>query len=177
MLGPTVGNAIPVLPVCGSSRAPSIVVNETVDNFSHGVLHHFWATGTKDKIDRMWVEYFVDGEGTPSIAFQPSMMCGSAFPTRMAHDFEYAAGGLCGKSAPVGGWWNTFPVPFYKSVLVTVRADPQDGPGCFTGYVNVRGTLGMPLSLPSSAVPLPMGARLMLHKQPLAVRHRHAHRR
>ena len=28
----------------------------------------------------------------------------------------------------VGGWWNTYPIPFAKSVRVTVRADPSDGP-------------------------------------------------
>ena len=25
----------------------------------------------------------------------------------------------------VGGWWNTFPIPFQKSVLVTASPDPQ----------------------------------------------------
>ena len=83
----------------------------------------------------------------------------------MARDYEYAASGLCGKTAPVGGntgfittstnthtffshlilknanllvdlviclgWWNTYPVPFYRSVRVTVRADDAaDGRGC-----------------------------------------------
>ena len=50
------------------------------------------------------------------------MMCGLGFPTQIAKDFEYSAGGLCGKTAPVGGWSNTFPIPFYKSAVVTVRA-------------------------------------------------------
>ena len=63
------------------------------------------------------------------------MMCGMGFPSRIAKDFEYAADGMCGKTAPVGGWWNTFPVPFYKSIKVTVRADPIDGTGCFGGCV------------------------------------------
>ena len=64
------------------------------------------------------------------------MMCGMGFPSRIAKDFEYAADGMCGKTAPVGGWWNTFPVPFYKSIKVTVRADPIDGgAGCFGGCV------------------------------------------
>ena len=121
MLGPTFGNAIPGVPVCGASRTPSVIINETLSpGDSHAVIHHFWTTGTRDKIDRMWVEYVIDGEKTPSIAFQPAFMCGTAFPTRMAHNFEYHAGDLCGKNAPVGGWFHTFPIPFYKSAVVTV---------------------------------------------------------
>jgi len=118
----------------------------------------------------MWVEYYIDGESTPSIAFQPSMMCGLGFPTQIAKDFEYSAGGLCGKTAPVGGWSNTFPIPFYKSAVVTVRADPSDGAGCYGGYVSVRGTPRLPLVLPHSGLPLPTGSRLTLQRQPLALR-------
>ena len=118
----------------------------------------------------MWVEYFVDGESAPSIAFQPSFMCGLAFPTEVTHDFEYSAGGLCGKTAPVGGWSNIFPIPFYRSVIVTVRGDPQDGPGCFDAYLNVRGTIGLPLSVPGTGQALPNGTRMILQTQPLALR-------
>ncbi|EOD04404.1 hypothetical protein EMIHUDRAFT_453901 [Emiliania huxleyi CCMP1516] len=118
----------------------------------------------------MWVEYYIDGESTPSIAFQPSMMCGLGFPTQIAKDFEYSAGGLCGKTAPVGGWSNTFPIPFYKSAVVTVRADPSDGAGCYGGYVSVRGTPRLPLVLPHSGLPLPTGSRLTLQRQPLLLR-------
>ena len=172
--GATIGNGLAGIPICGSSKPPSVVVDYSLDSsssgFPSGVMHHFWCTGAQYKIDRMWVEYYVDGEATPSVSFQPSMMCGLAFPTRIAHDYEYSAGGLCGKSAPVGGWWNTFPIPFYKSIKVTVRADPSDGPGCFGGYVNVRGTPNLPLVLPISGIPLPAGTRMQLQKNPLAVR-------
>lgn len=170
MLGATLGNGLAGVPICGRDHPPSVVVNETLPAGSHAVAHHFWATGRQYSIDRMWVEYFIDGESKPSIAFQPSMMCGLAFPTRIAHDYEYAAGGLCGKSAPVGGWWNTFPIPFYTSLIVTVRADAVDGAGCFGGYVNIRATPGLPLILPQSGVPLPMGTLLHLQRNAFAVR-------
>ena len=98
------------------------------------------------------------------------MMCGLGFPTQIAKDFEYSAGGLCGRTAPVGGWSNTFPIPFYKSAVVTVRADPSDGAGCYGGYVSVRGTPRLPLVLPHSGLPLPTGSRLTLQRQPLALR-------
>ena len=83
---------------------------------------------------------------------------------------QYAASGLCGKAAPVGGWWNTYPIPFYRSVRVTVRADDaMDGDGCKGGYVNVRGTPGLPLRMPGAGWELPPGTKLTLHKNPLHV--------
>ena len=169
--GATFGNGVAGIPICGASKPPTVVVNQTLaPGDGHGALHHFWCTGPPGKIDRMWVEYYIDGESTPSIAFQPSMMCGLGFPTQIAKDFEYSAGGLCGKTAPVGGWSNTFPIPFYKSAVVTVRADQSDGAGCYGGYVSVRGTPRLPLVLPHSGLPLPMGSRLTLQRQPLALR-------
>lgn len=165
-LGPTFGTGLAGVSVC---QSPLTLVNRTLlPGETHGVLHHFWVTGAQYKVDRMWVEYFIDGEPVPSISFQPSFMCGLAFPTQVAHDFEFSAGGLCGKTAPVGGWSNVFPVPFYRSVIVTVRGDPQDG--CFDAYLNVRGTIGLPLSVPGTGQSLPNGTRMILQTQPLALR-------
>lgn len=48
---------------------------------------------------------------------------------------RFNAGSLCGKNAAVGGWYNTFPIPFGTSAVVTVRSMPGDG--CMGGYVNV----------------------------------------
>merc|ERR1711934_474779 len=118
----------------------------------------------------MWVSYYVDDETEPSIQYQPAMACGMGFPEQLAKGDEYSAGGLCGKTAPVGGWWHTFPVPFYKSIVITVHADSVDGPGCFGGYVNIRGTPGLPLVLPQSGLPLPLGTKLVLQASPISLR-------
>ena len=167
----TFGNGLAGVPVCGASKPPTVILNYTLPaNATHGVLHHFWSTGAPLLVDRMWVEYFIDGEAAPSIAFQPSMMCGLHFPELVAHDYEYSAGGLCGKSAPVGGFSNVFPIPFYASVLVTARADPADGDGCFGAYLNVRGTVELPLAVPGSGRPLPLGSRLVLQRNAPAER-------
>ena len=166
--GPTFGTGLAGVPIC--PKATTILSHTLKTSETHGVLHHFWTTGAQYKIDRMWVEYYIDGEETPSISFQPSMMCGLGFPTEVSHDFEYSAGGLCGKTAPVGGWHNIFPIPFYKSVNVTVRSDPSDGSSCFNGYLNVRGTVELPLVVPGSGIPLPLGSRLILQSNPLALR-------
>jgi len=37
----------------------------------------------------------------------------------------YRAGAMCGRNSAVGGFFNTFPIPFGKSAVVTVRAAPQ----------------------------------------------------
>ena len=166
--GATFGTGLPGVPIC---QQPTVVLNHTLqDGESHAVLHHFWATGSQYKIDRMWVEYYLDGDAEPSISFQPAFSCGQAFPERMDKDEEYAAGGLCGKTAPVGGWWNSYNVPFYKNAVVTVRGDPKDGPDCFTGFVNIRGTPGLPLVVPGSGFPLPNGTKLVYQSTPMQTR-------
>jgi hypothetical protein len=51
--GPTFGNGLAGVSICGKSRPNSIIVNHTLaPNETHGVLHHFWATGEGGKIDR-----------------------------------------------------------------------------------------------------------------------------
>lgn len=164
----TFGNGLAGVPICGSSHPPTVIINYTIPSgSSHAVLHHFWTTGQGQLIDRIIIEYYLDGEATPSISFQPSMMCGLQFPEFIAHDYEYSAGGLCGKTAPVGGYSNIFPIPFYKSAVVTARVNPSDGPGvCLGGYLSVRGTLNLPLVVPGSGRPLPFGTRLILQANP-----------
>ena len=81
---------------------------------------------------------------------------------------QYSAGGMCGKNGPVGGWFNTFPIPFQKSVLVLARGS---GSGCENGFINVRGTEDMPVVLPGSGIRLPSTARLTLQKNEWSLRH------
>jgi hypothetical protein len=169
--GATFGNGIAGFDICGSSKPPTVVLNHSLlPTETHALLHHFWATGANLLIDRMWVEYYVDGEMSPSVAFQPSMACGQNFPELMTRDYEFAAGGLCGKTAPVGGWWHTFPIPIYKQIVVTVRANEIDGSGCFGAYISLRGTPNIPLAMPGAGWPLPVGTRMRLQKNPTAVR-------
>ena len=168
-IGKSFGNGVAGFPICAE---PVTLVNHTLsEGASHGVLHHFWSTGGAIEVDRLWVEYFLDGETTPSISYQPSMMCGLA--SRFLGEFNkgnhtdlYHAGAMCGRNSAVGGYFNTFPIPFGKTALVTVRADPLDcAHGCCGGgYLNVRGTEDLPIVMPGSGIPLPSTARLHLQK-------------
>lgn len=176
----TFGNGVPGFPICAS---PVTLVNHTLSSdATHGVLHHFWETGKGIATDRIWVDYFVDGEMEASISFQPSHMCGLAasfLPNYMQYNSTdlYRAGALCGRNSAVGGYYNTFPIPFGKHVIVTVRADPLDCKKgcCFNGYLNVRGTENLPVVLPGSGIPLPNTARLKLQRTPWYVAQPKAH--
>lgn len=163
-LGATFGNGLAGVQVC---EKPLVIVNHSLTaTASHGVLHHFWVTGAP-LVNRMWIEYYIDAESEPSIAFQPSVMCGHAFPDEVAETNLYSAGALCGRNAAVGGWFNTYPIPFGRSVVVTARSLPGDG--CYGAYLNVRGTEDLPVLLPGG-IPLPDHSRLHLQKNPWAIR-------
>ena len=143
---------------------------------THGVLHHFWITGNHGpgQIDEAWISYYVDGEPTPSIEFQPARMCGQFFPEMQPSNDTalYSAGSLCGRNSNVGGWFNTFPVPFARSIVVTARPAAAWAVqyGCLHSYINVRGTEGLPVVLPLSGVALPPTARLQLQRHEWAER-------
>lgn len=83
--------------VCGTYRLCSVQALHTVDWpccvydpvllqwIAHLSMHHAqWVTGQQHVIDDVWVEYYIDGETTPSIAFQPAFMCGLAFPSQVS---------------------------------------------------------------------------------------------
>lgn len=106
----------------------------------------------------MWVEYYIDGEKTPSIGFQPAFMCGLAFPNDIKDTDLYQAGAACGKNAAVGGWYNTFPIPFAKSALVTIR---NNAAGCSGGYVPTQPRPN-PTECPSAVCTIAAWRSLML---------------
>ena len=167
-VGPTFGTGLAGVMICS---APLTILNYTSTS-STNVLQHFWVTGAAGVIDRVWIEYYIDNETTPSISFQPAMMCGMGFPQFIPdQNYEYSAGGLCGKTAPVGGWSNTFQIPFAKNAIVTMRLDSVDGVNgkCQWSYVNIRGTVGMPLQVPGMGG-LNNDARLILQKNVLSTR-------
>lgn len=163
-LGTTFGNGLAGVNIC--EKPTTIVDYKLSARGNHGVLHHFWVTGDP-RVSRMWIEYYVDGESVPSIAFQPAMMCGHAFPDLIEETSLYFAGSLCGKNAAVGGWFNTYPIPFGHSVVVMART--LAGDGCYGAYLSVRGTENMPVILPGGLA-LPSNSRLQLQKNLWATR-------
>lgn len=50
---------------------------------AYGVMTHYWSTGEIVNWDTV-VDYYVDGEATPSVSLMEDMACGQGFP-RAAH--------------------------------------------------------------------------------------------
>ena len=46
---------------------------------AYGVMTHYWSTGEIVNWDTV-VDYYVDGEATPSISLMEDMACGQGFP-------------------------------------------------------------------------------------------------
>lgn len=165
----TVGNGLAGVPL--RPQESIVLFNHTLTRGdSHAVMHHFWVTGPGTYSDSIWVAYYVDDDGDePSILFQPSMMCGVGFPAAYArrNEPQFAAGSLCGKNAIAGGWWNTFPIPFYRNILIKVWANANQGTHPL--WLNVRGTVDLPLVMPGLGSPLPFGTRMFLHWNPLTL--------
>ena len=124
-----------------------------------GTITHFWTTGSSDVIDFAWVRYYIDGERTASVAFQPSYACGVGFGDSTA-GVPWGTKWF-GKGAKLGGWFTNVRVPFGKSVRVTM-ALPSWAPEAIAAWVIVRGVEGMPIVL--EGVQLPAEARMQLIK-------------
>lgn len=98
---------------------------------AYGVASHFWLVCSDAAVDEdIAIEYFVDGEETPSISMQAAMASGQAFSTlngslggngTEAPYGTFAAGGKMGKGGQHGGWWHYHPVLFRTSVHIQVR--------------------------------------------------------
>ena len=58
--GPTFGSGLAGVQICAGN---TVILNHTLSaTATHGVLHHFWTTGGQGAIDRMHVDYYIDGE-------------------------------------------------------------------------------------------------------------------
>jgi Protein of unknown function (DUF2961) len=123
---------------------------------SHAVMTHFWITGGPS-IDTSVISYYLDGESTPSIQFQPALACGTwwDYTSGVPWSTDYIS-----KEATGGGWSMRIRVPFQQSINITYRSfllSTKD-----TIYMIVRGTENLPITI--GGIQLPTTARLQLQK-------------
>lgn len=164
------GLPAPFLTVCAE---PTVILNYTLtEGADLGVLDHFWITG--DYVDDVIMEYYIDGEVEPSVAFEPSMACGQGFPDDTANPVAeggiYSAGGKMGKAASQGGYYHKYKIPFGRSVIVTARTTTNSG--CQYQYIMVRGYERSPHErgiVTSSGFEIPRSARMQLQVLPETV--------
>lgn len=164
----TFGIGLPAsfVPIIGT---PTVLLNYTLSVESDlGILSHFWTTGDVDK--NVIIEYFIDGESIPSIAFEPSMACGQGFPNDISNDplpqqaDLYEAGGKMGKAGAVGGWYFKYKIPFQKSILAQIRLINATLSSQYA-YIQIRGYeigIGDTGLVLSNSFELPRSARMQL---------------
>ena len=127
----------------------------------YALMNHFWSTCTPAAEATLLVRYYVDGETTPSIEFEPPLAVGVGFDDSAApwgtKWFGIGAGKGQGQA-----WFHNFKIPFQNSVRVTVQATTTPEAGGF--YIILRGGLFDTDQLKIGDVALPPNARLRLEK-------------
>eukprot|EP01052_Picozoa_sp_SAG31_P008280 SAG31_NODE_415_length_15951_cov_13.530848_10_plen_529_part_00 len=171
-------------PADGGDGSPALVVlNHTLHSGSaYGVMTHYWSTGEVVNWDTV-VDYYVDGEETPSISLMEDMACGQGFPKAEFGTFNgngtpwrgeapagrtglFAAGEKMGKGGQVGGYYHYHKILFQESIRVEARSLG----GNQVVYIVVRGhevAKGTPaaagLVMPSGFM-VPPNAKLQLQR-------------
>ncbi len=122
-----------------------------------GCLTHQWYGGDWPKYNQTRLRYYVDGESVASIDMEYGMGHGVGFDDRAA-PWGVRQMGMTGHT---GGFYNTFHIPFGKSLRVTgqLARGVQGTPPC---WWIMRGTVGLPVQI--AGINLPSAARLKLYK-------------
>ncbi len=123
-----------------------------------GCLTHQWYGGDWPQYNQTRVRFYVDDEAHPSIDMEYGLGHGVGF------DDTAAPWGVrqMGMTGHVGGFYNTFQIPFGRSLRVTGQLAPgvPGNPQC---WWIMRGTVGVPVQI--AGVNLPPEARLKLNKR------------
>ncbi len=123
-----------------------------------GCITHQWYGGNWPHYNQTRVRFYVDGETTPSIDMEYGLGHGVGF------DDSTAPWGVrqMGMTGHTGGLYNTFHIPFGKSIRITGQLAPgvEGNPDC---WWIIRGTVGVPVQIAGTT--LPPEARLKLHRR------------
>jgi len=122
-----------------------------------GCLTHMWFGGKWEDWERMRIRVYVDGEKTASIDMEMYLGHGIGFKD------ETAPWGTkrIGKTGQPSGIYNTYKIPFGKSVRVTAQLHKGDTGNKRFWYI-IRGVENLPVIF--NGIRLPQRARLKLYK-------------
>ena len=122
-----------------------------------GCLTHMWFGGAFKGVDQTRIRIYVDGEEMPSIDMELYLGHGIGFGD------EHAPWGVAriGKAGAPNSVYNTYRIPFGKSIRVTGQLGPATPESPLFWWI-IRGTENLPVDL--GGVRLPDHARLRLHK-------------
>ncbi|MBN1443589.1 MAG: DUF2961 domain-containing protein, partial [Planctomycetes bacterium] len=122
-----------------------------------GCLTHMWFGGDWPGYEHTRVRIFVDGANVPSIDMELGMGHGVGF----GDDAAPWGSQRIGKTGHPSGIYNTYRIPFGKSIRVTAQLG-EGVAGDPPFWWIIRGTENLPLTV--GGVRLPDGARLELHR-------------
>ena len=131
--------------------------SELIRHNGRGCLTHAWFGGNWPGYEKTRIRIYVDGESHPSIDMELGLGHGYGFGETSA---PWGSERL-GKTGQPSGVYDTYRIPFGKSVRVTAqRWKDATKPSPF--WWILRGTENLPVTL--GGVRLPDGARLKLHR-------------
>jgi hypothetical protein len=124
----------------------------------HGCLTHMWFGGDFPDYGRTRIRVYVDGETTASIDMELMLGVGIGFQD------DAAPWGIArmGKTGSPSGIYNTYRIPFQRSVRITVQRAPGYKDNPYFWWI-VRGVHHLPVMVGN--VRLPDTARLHLYKR------------
>ena len=122
-----------------------------------GCLTHMWFGGDWPGYDQTVLRVYVDGEERPSVEMELGLGHGVGFGDNAA---PWGSEKM-GKTGHPSGLYNTFKIPFGKSIRVTAQR-AKDSPDGAPFWWIIRGTENLPVTL--AGVRLPETARLRLYK-------------
>ena len=110
----------------GSGKGEQVLWERTCNASALCIVHHTWYGGAWAGYDTTRIRFYVDGETSPSIDGQLFLSHGIGFADDAA---PWSAGALFGKTGSPSGLFNTFQIPFNRTIrcaaLSTSAADQR----------------------------------------------------
>jgi len=122
-----------------------------------GCLTHMWFGGSFKGVEYTQIRFYIDGEKEASIDMELFLGHGIGFGDNFAPWGTERMGNIGGNS----GIYNTYKIPFGKSIRITARLDPDADEDQYFWWI-FRGTENLPIEY--SGISLPDNARLKLYK-------------
>lgn len=160
-------NALPLIAVSGlktfgtmGKQVSPLSIEKEADLFRYegkGCLTHMWFGGNFKGIENTRIRVYVDGEDKPAIEMELYAGHGIGFSD------SFAPWGIArfGKTGDPSGIYNTYRIPFGKSVRVSGQLSQGSDPKPEFWWI-IRGTENLPVEI--GGVRLPENARLRLYK-------------
>eukprot|EP01012_Entosiphon_sulcatum_P012645 TRINITY_DN1796_c0_g1_i1.p1 TRINITY_DN1796_c0_g1~~TRINITY_DN1796_c0_g1_i1.p1 ORF type:complete len:434 (-),score=26.86 TRINITY_DN1796_c0_g1_i1:9-1310(-) len=139
----------------------TVIFSHKVAAGHYGVMTHFWTTAPGEvESSSTTIRYYVDGEKTAAIEFNPALACGVGFSDDAApwgtKWFGLGAGNKNGQA-----WFHNFRVPFYNNITITAQRTAGLSGGF---YIIVRGALDVDLRIGDVVLDPKYQPRLILQK-------------